>query len=84
MAKDILAEPRIAPGDRLTRLISQTSLSSQDLQTIVQGFPGAAPKTRYPALRAHAALVGRTNWRCGALEALLAWGNPDPPDHNTP
>jgi hypothetical protein len=72
VAKDILAEPRIVAAQRMEKLLEQSSPHSEAVKAWHRQAPAIVATKRYEALRQAGAAEGLTDWRCGALEQLLA------------
>ncbi|MEO1172975.1 MAG: hypothetical protein AAFX94_13140 [Myxococcota bacterium] len=76
LAKDILAEPRIEPGQRLERFRTQLShLASGEALTAANKALAASPDQRFDAFMAVAAEAA-PGWSCAALEPVLEAPNP--------
>lgn len=71
LAKDILAEPRNAPGDRLPKLLDQRAYYAHGIAGRALDAALAAPAAeRYETfLSVATSEVGA--WKCSALEAVL-------------
>lgn len=73
LAQEILGEPRIEPGARLARFVSDAGNSAfgGDVRQLVATLPSMKPGERYGVVIAMAQEKGVANYRCPALEKVI-------------